>query len=353
MRRGLAILALSLLLVACAQRAAPPGPGPAEPQLTDLSFVTHDGLRLPYRSWLPEKEPVAVIAALHGFNDYSKAFDSPTKTWVELGIATYAYDQRGFGAGPHPGLWAGSAALRRDLRTFIGLLRQTHPGVPVYLLGESMGGAVVAATLAAPDPPEVSGAILSAPAVWGRDTQPWYQRAALWMGERLVPGWTPSGGDLDIQASDNIEMLIALGRDPLVIKETRIDTVAGLVDLMDEALAAAPRLDQRLLVLYGAKDELIPWSPTLRFWEALPPEAAERQTFAYYAEGWHMLLRDLQALTVISDVASWILAPDARLPSGAVAAGKMKLKEAAGQEAEAGGSGSPPARPGRVAAQAP
>ena len=333
--RGLAVLALSLLLAlaACARQAAPPGPGPTEPQLTDLSFVTEDGLRLPYRSWLPEEgAPKAVIAALHGFNDYSKAFESPAATWAELGIATYAYDQRGFGAGPSPGLWAGSPVLREDLRTFIELLRRQHPGVPLYLLGESMGGAVVAATLAAPDPLEVAGAILSAPAVWGRDTQPWYQRAALWIGERLVPGWTPTGGDLDIQASDNIEMLIALGRDPLVIKETRIDTVAGLVDLMDEALAAAPKLDQRLLVLYGAKDELIPWAPTYRFLKALPERAAARQSFAYYAEGWHMLLRDLQALTVISDVASWILAPDERLPSGAVAAGELKLKEAAEEE---------------------
>ena len=350
MRAYTAVVLVAVLALAagCAARSVPPGPGPAEPRLVEESFVAADGLELPYRAWLPEGAPEAVILALHGFNDYSKAFEDPGEAWAELGIATYAYDQRGFGAGPHAGLWAGAEALKRDLESFHALLQRRHPEAPLFLLGESMGGAVVAATLAGPHPPEVSGAILSAPAVWGRDAQPWYQRASLWVAERLVPGWTPSGADLGIQASDNIEMLIALGKDPLVIKETRIDAVAGLVDLMDEALAAAPRLDQRLLVLYGAKDELIPWPPLRRFWRALPEAAAERQSFAYYETGWHLLLRDLQAGIVIADVASWVLAPERRLPSGALAAGEIKLETAD----EDGQTASDGVRLGRIAGEA-
>src|SRR5262249_47536372 len=42
----------------------------------------------------------AVILALHGFNDYSHAFAMPGPLWAEQGIATYAYDQRGFGGTP-------------------------------------------------------------------------------------------------------------------------------------------------------------------------------------------------------------------------------------------------------------
>ena len=58
-----------------------------------------------------------MILALHGFNDYSNAFDAPAKLWAKQGIATYAYDQRGFGGAPGRGLWPGSEALATDAVT--------------------------------------------------------------------------------------------------------------------------------------------------------------------------------------------------------------------------------------------
>ena len=121
-----------------------------------------------------------------------------------------------------------------------------------------MGGAVVMTTMARPDRPAVDGIILAAPAVWGRSSMPWYQTTALWLAVHTFPWGRLTGRDLGIVVSDNIEMLRALGRDPMVIKGTRIDAIYGLVNLMDEAMASAPRLDGRMLVLYGARDPLIP-----------------------------------------------------------------------------------------------
>ena len=59
-------------------------------------------------------------------------------------------------------------------------------------------------------------------------------------------------------ASDNLEMLRALGADPLFIKGTRVDAIAGLVQLMDTAYAAADALPGPLLVLVGEHDEIVP-----------------------------------------------------------------------------------------------
>ena len=132
-----------------------------------------------------------MILALHGFNDYSNAFTEPAEAWAKDGIATYAYDQRGFGEAPERGRWPGQRQLADDLATASRLLRAHHPGVPLYLLGESMGGAVViaAVTGAAGTPrPDADGIILIAPAVWGRDTMNVFERAALWTGDRAVPG---------------------------------------------------------------------------------------------------------------------------------------------------------------------
>lgn len=312
-------IALALVLVAaCVPRLAPEGPGARPPALAPESLITADGLALPMRQWLPKAgAPSAVILALHGFNDYSNAFERAGRVWAQRGIATYAYDQRGFGEAPYHGLWPGRAALVGDVRTATRLLRERHRDAPVYLLGDSMGGAVAITALTSRDPPPVDGLILVAPAVWGRDTMPVLYRASLWLAARMVPGLKVSGGGLGIQASDNIEMLRALGRDPLVIKKTRIDAIEGLVDLMDRALAAAPALDVPLLLLYGENDEIIPEEPILRFLDRLPPQARERQRRALYEDGWHMLLRDLQAEVVLEDVARWVADPDAPLPSGA------------------------------------
>jgi acylglycerol lipase len=298
---------------------AAPEPKPM-PRFTDSGFITADGAVLPLRKWLPQGEVKGVILALHGFNDYSNAFEGPGEAWAKQGIATYAYDQRGFGAAPEAGFWPGRAALAADVATAAQILRRLHPGVPLYLLGESMGGAVavVAMTGESGTPvPDVDGVILTAPAVWGRATMGLLPRLALWAGVRLAPGLTLTGRGLGIKASDNIAMLRALARDPLVIKATRVDTIYGLVDLMDAALDSAPRLQAPLLVTYGAKDEIIPKAPIRRFVGNLPPECRRQARFAWYKDGYHMLLRDLEAPFVIADVASWVLAPAGPLPSGA------------------------------------
>jgi alpha-beta hydrolase superfamily lysophospholipase len=112
-------------------------------------------------------------------------------------------------------------------------------------------------------------------------------------------------------------MLRALARDPLVIKETRVDAIKGLVDLMDQALASAPRLDEPTLLLYGKRDEIIPPEPIRRMIAALPQNGAARRRIAWYPGGYHMLLRDLDAAVVLRDIESWIADPTAPLPSGA------------------------------------
>jgi alpha-beta hydrolase superfamily lysophospholipase len=290
------------------------------PHFSETGLIAADGAVLPLRRWLPAGEARAVILALHGFNDYSNAFDGPGEIWSKEGIATYAFDQRGFGAAPERGLWPGRAALAADATTAAQVLRCLYPRVPLYLLGDSMGGAVavIALTGESGTPvPEVDGVILTAPAVWGRATMGLLPNLALWASVRLMPGVTLSGRGLEIKPSDNIAMLRALARDPWVIHETRIDTIYGLVDLMDATLASAPYLDAPMLVAYGAKDEIVPQAAVRRFVEALPAEPRHRRRLAWYDHGYHMLLRDLEGPVVTADVASWVFAPRAPLPSGA------------------------------------
>ena len=317
LRYTLIALLLLITLSGCMPMTYPPGAKNNTAQLGENTFLTEDGASLPLRHWLPKTEPHAVIIALHGFNDYSRFFDTPGEYFSKQGIACFAYDQRGFGMAPKRGLWAGGETYTKDLQVLVRLVKQRYPKRPVYLLGESMGGAIVITAMSQADMPEVAGVILAAPALWARSTMPWYQTGLLWTLAHSLPWLTLTGEGVHVVASDNIEMLRALGRDPWVIKATRVETVYGLTDLMDAAFNSAASLRGNTLMLYGEKDEIIPKEPTYAFLQQFLQADATKKTVAIYQHGYHMLLRDLQAPTAWKDIAAWINASPDKLPSGA------------------------------------
>ena len=311
------ILFLFVVLTGCMPKIYPPGEKTNLAHISHGLYVTEDGVHLPLRQWLPHTEPKAVLIALHGFNDYSHFFDSPGTYLSNQGIACFAYDQRGFGASPKRGLWAGANAYTDDLSMLVQLLKHRYPQQPIYLLGESMGGAVIITAMSKTAVPDVDGIILSAPAIWARSTMPWYQSGLLWTLAHSMPWLTLTGKGVKVTPSDNIEMLRALGRDPWMIKKTRVDALHGLTDLMDMAYVGATALQGNTLLLYGEKDDIIPKKPTYQFLQKLLSTNAANKKVAIYPHGYHMLLRDLQALTAWQDIAAWIDAKPRQLPSGA------------------------------------
>lgn len=324
--RALALALMALLAAACAPRILPPGPPVTTPHLTADAFVTADGRLLPRCSWKPDTPPRAVIVAAHGFNDHAGAFAPPAPGFTDHGIALYAYDQRGFGRARPRGLWPGDDALIDDFATFARLIAAQNPGAPLFLMGESMGGAVALGAATQPDPPPHEGVILIAPAVWGLSTMHWAPRLGLTTSAHTVPWLKVSPRGLDITPSDNRSMLRRLSKDWRVIKHTRLDALWGLAHLMDRAQAAAGRLDRPTLVLYGAREDILPADPIADFVADLPRDLPGLWVAAY-PRGYHMLLRDLNAEVVLADIRAWLADPAAPLPSGAMVANAGILRQ--------------------------
>jgi alpha-beta hydrolase superfamily lysophospholipase len=327
--RFLAVITLIIAgLVACQspkEQAFAPASHPAA--LKEKAVIAVDGTPLRLQKWLPaENPPKAVILALHGFNDYSNTFASLGEYVQKEGIALYAYDQRGYGTSGEWGIWAGKENLVRDVATVSTLVARRHPDVPFYVAGESMGGAVVMiASARRVLSPEVKGLILFAPAVWGDAFMPWWYRAPLWIMAHTIPASRFSGRGLGYVPSDNEEMLRALGRDPLIIKKSRIDTVYGVRSVMDAAYASAAQVMHPTLLLYGAHDDIIPAPP---MYDVMRQMQHEGQRVAYYPHGYHMLTRDLQQEVVHRDVAVWVLSGgENALPSAADKEPMRRMKE--------------------------
>jgi alpha-beta hydrolase superfamily lysophospholipase len=305
-----------ILLCACAKPyVQSEGKTRSLPALHETYAVMDDGYRLPLTRWGPEGHCRVQVLALHGLNDYRNAFESTGSFLAAQGVTVFAYDQRGFGESDGFGLWHGSDRMLRDLRLMVSLLNTKHPGCPLYVLGESMGGAITLAALDAIEP-VIEGVILVAPAVWSRDSMPFYQRLALWLAVHTMPGKQLTGEGLDIEPSDNIEMLRALGRDPKVIKATRVDVLYGISNLMDQAATVSPGQGTDALLLYGMHDEIIPKTPTCRLLTNLTDTTPMHWKIILYKNGYHMLTRDLQAESVLRDIAGWLL-DGGQYPAGA------------------------------------
>jgi len=261
------------------------------------------GVEVAATLWQPDGPPKAVILALHGFGDHgASTFRRAAEFWASRGIATVAPDQRGFGRNPSRGRWPGADALIADAAAFARAVRARFPCRPLVLVGHSMGGgvALAAARGAAPD-----GLILAAPAIWGGAALNPLHRAAAWLAAAAVPDRRFSGkGVVRIQASDNIEALRALARDPLYLAPPSAREIFGLVRITDRAHGAAPGVATPALLLLGAKDQIVP-NRTVR--EVIGMLTGPRR-IVEYPEGWHLLFRDLQAARVWQDVADWTLA---------------------------------------------
>ena len=321
------ILALAALiaLAACApivQQAGAPGVGFQGPRLEGSDFVSFDGVRLAMRSWEPPgalngaREPWAVIVGLHGMNDYSNAFHLAGPAWAADGIATYAYDQRGFGASPGRGIWGGDGLMTEDLRTLTALVRQRYPHAIIAVAGVSMGGAVAIEAFASDRPPAADRLVLLGPGVWGWSTQPIPFATALWITAHVARSSVLNPPDFlvrQVQPTDNREELVHMGRDPLMIWGARTDTLYGVVGVMEHAQQQIGRITAPTAYLAGVHDKIIPKAPTLRAARHLKP--TDRS--AYYPNGYHLLLVDHQAALVWRDVESFIRDPGAPLPSGA------------------------------------
>ena len=290
-------------------------PLPAVSLQADEVIALPDGARLPMREWLPDRPPRAVILALHGFNDSRDAWELPGPAFARAGIALYAPDQRGFGATSGRGRWPGASRLANDAAFLLRALAARHPGVPLYAMGESMGGAVLMDLAASPGAPKVDGWILLSPAVWGRRQMGILLSSGLWLVSNVLPGLSVTGGEvtLKVVASDNRAALLRLARDPLTLRRSRFDTLRGLADLMDDAQDAAPHLPPHVLALYGERDMIVPVEAAARAWRRMPADVR----LGLYPSGYHLLLRDKGRASVINDVIAWIGDQSAPLPSGA------------------------------------
>ncbi len=113
-----------------------------------FSYTSSDGTQITAYRWDPAGEPRAVIQLTHGMGEHARRYDYAARALNDAGFAVYAQDHRGHGTSADPAvlgnLGPGSwPALVDDIGRLSAHIRAEHPGLPLILLGHSMGSFAV------------------------------------------------------------------------------------------------------------------------------------------------------------------------------------------------------------------
>jgi alpha-beta hydrolase superfamily lysophospholipase len=113
-----------------------------------FSYTSADGTKIIAYRWDPAGSPRAAVQLTHGMGEHARRYEHVARALNEAGFAVYAQDQRGHGASADPEAlgdlgpdsWPG---LVDDIGLLSAQIRAAHPGLPLILLGHSMGSFAV------------------------------------------------------------------------------------------------------------------------------------------------------------------------------------------------------------------
>jgi acylglycerol lipase len=267
------------------------------------------GKKLYWQGWLPDADPKAVVFIAHGLAEHGGRYAHVGAALSDRGYAVYAIDHRGHGKSAGQRSQIDSIdQVAADLHAFVAVMRDNHPGLPVFLLGHSMGGAIAFA-YALRHQSELAGLILSAPALVIEDVNP----VTVAVG-KLLSRVLPGAGILQLDGS-------AVSRDPEVVKAYDTDplnfrgkvparTAAEILAIADSAPSRLPELTLPLLVFQGSADRLV--SPKAAPLVHAKAGSADK-TLKLYEGAYHETMNEPEKAEVIALVADWL---DARVGVG-------------------------------------
>ena len=260
------------------------------------------GLRIYWQSWLPDAPARAVVVIAHGAGEHSGRYPHVATRLVAEGYAVYAIDHRGHGRSE------GSRALIdrvdnavADLDSLIELAAATHPGVPLFLLGHSMGGTIaVSYTLA--HQRKLAGLILSGPLAAMPPSA-----ASTRIIAKALSTIAPKAPAIAVDAT-------LVSRDPAVVKayvedplvhhgKLPVRTVAELGDAISTFPDRVSTIAIPTLIVYGTDDALCPPEGSKMLGERI---GATDKTVNAYEGLHHEVLNEPERDKVLDDMCSWL-----------------------------------------------
>jgi alpha-beta hydrolase superfamily lysophospholipase len=253
--------------------------------------------------WPTSEAPRAVYGIIHGHGEHIGRYGHVAEFMNQAGIAVLGYDHYGHGrTESKKGHFPSYEAVMDSIDVFVGYLREQYPGLPIFLLGHSMGGNFVANYLLKRKP-DLQGAVLSAP--WFRLAfQPSSMDVFLAkMMLNIYPSFTQSS-KLDAKGLSHLpEVVKAYQEDPLVHDLTSPVLFLGCEQAGEYALEHADELPIPTLLMHGDADPIISFAAS----ESFAQKAGKMLQWKPWPGMLHELHNETKQAEVLAYTRDWLL----------------------------------------------
>lgn len=265
-------------------------------------YIGAQGVHIYYRIWIPA-EPRGLMVLLHGSGEHSGYYSHIGEESLRHQIGLITPDLRGFGKSEgHRGHINHFEEYLDDLEALIILLQDRYPGLPIFLLGHSLGGLIVI-RYGQEYYGKAKGVILSSP-VLGTGFSilyPLKKMAELlsWITPRLPIEpfkWSWSRSILLGSSSESLH-------DPLFTIQYTPRWFAEMLQSGVRALSEVAKYNLPTLILYGQQDTLINQRLLENFFHSIPNDD---KGYVMFSDGGHRPLHEHHHEEAVTNIFEWI-----------------------------------------------
>ncbi|XP_027810275.1 monoglyceride lipase isoform X2 [Marmota flaviventris] len=295
-------------------------------------LVNADGQHLFCRYWKPSGTPRALVFVSHGAGEHCGRYDELAQMLMGLDILVFAHDHVGHGQSEGERMVVSDFhVFVRDVLQHVDVMQKDYPSLPVFLLGHSMGGAIVILT-AAERPGHFSGMVLISPLVLANPESastfkdhPKIFTDLVENTSRLVMVWIPlflwvlaakvlnlvlpnmSLGPIDSSVLSRNKTEVELyNSDPLICRAgLKVCFGIQLLNAVSRVERALPKLTLPFLLLQGSADRLCDSKGAYLLMESAK---SQDKTLKIYEGAYHVLHKELPEVTnsVFHEINMWV-----------------------------------------------
>ncbi|MDA3899466.1 MAG: lysophospholipase [Spirochaetes bacterium] len=212
-------------------------------------------VELYYQAWLSPREK-AILIIVHGLGEHCGRYSNLLDQLSGKGISVYGMDLRGHGkSGGRRGHVESFLDYVHDLKSFIELIKEKHDGVPIYMLGHSMG-ATIACRYALQYQEDLSGIITTAGAFIPKVEVPSFIQKTGLILSKIVPKLQKKNGIDPSKLSHDAEVVSLYKQDELVHDLVTVRWYTEFNKNVENCLGRGVEIRLPALILHGGSDEI-------------------------------------------------------------------------------------------------